>query len=445
MTQGLHVGVGRVNITPPLGALLAGYADPFKKRQADSVHDPLNATALVFATGDRRAAVVSCDLTVIDDILIERARKTIHERTGIDPCHVTISAIQTHSAPRTQRVWGWNELDHEFIDNIMLPGIVQAVAEADASKQPARMGVAVVNSDAGVNRRRIVDSYNVNLCVSLWSVYDPNMTVLRFDTAAGPLANLVHYGAHPTVFGSWSKAISRDWPGIMIDRMEELTGAKTLFINGAVGDIAPRTNSMRAVGDKEIALMEAGCAAAMDAMKAWRSIKDMREVELHIEAKTIELPYRPLPPLEEAERELAAAEPQKDTPGGPMAMYCYWRAVIEAYRKPIPAGKPFSQVVTALGPVAFVPIPGEPFGETIMRLRDASPFQYTLGASTTSGNNGYFPTRESLHRGGYEVWVNRAISEYLFVENIDDVLIDRNLELLRSLHARVYPPIQEHE
>ena len=36
-------------------------------------------------------------------------------------------------------------------------------------------------------------------------------------------------------------------------------------------------------------------------------------------------------------------------------------------------------------------------------------------------------------RGGYEVWVARAFGTYLLADNIDDVLVEENLRLLRDL------------
>ena len=104
-----------------------------------------------------------------------------------------------------------------------------------------------------------------------------------------------------------------------------------------------------------------------------------------------------------------------------------------AHTAPPLRGKSYRQVITAFGPVAIVPFPGEPFAETVLRLREFSPFQYTLCASTSCGNNGYFPTRESLHRGGYETWIGQALGAYLLAENIDDVLVEENLILLARL------------
>jgi len=262
------------------------------------------------------------------------------------------------------------------------------------------------------------------------------MTVLRLQGDREPLSTLIHYGAHPTVLGKTSRVISRDWPGVMIDRVEGLTGAPAMFINGAVGDVAPRSGVLGAVGDGEPALMEVGYRAAMDAMRAYRSIKDFSVRDLNVVTGEYLLPYRPLPALEEARRQLAASEERKDQYGKGMCDYKHWQAVIRAHTGSTLAGKRYRQVITALGPLAFVPIPGEPFAETVLRLRQFSPAQYTLCASTSCGSNGYFATRESLHRGGYEVWIARALGAYILAENIDDVLVEENLKLLRKVYGK---------
>ena len=87
-----------------------------------------------------------------------------------------------------------------------------------------------------------------------------------------------------------------------------------------------------------------------------------------------------------------------------------------------------------------MPFPGEPFAQTVLTLRDLSPFQHTLCVSTACGNNAYFPTLESLPRGGYEPWVGKAMGAYLLAENIADVLVDRNLEMLNRLYGRMDRP-----
>ncbi|MDA0841067.1 MAG: neutral/alkaline non-lysosomal ceramidase N-terminal domain-containing protein [Planctomycetota bacterium] len=435
----LKVGVGRNDITPPLGTLLMGYPTP--DRTAESVRDPLHATALAFEYADESAIVLSLDVAIVEDVHVAAIRKGVHEKTGVSPGHVTVCAIQTHSAPRTQKVWGWCELDHEYIDKIMVPGAICAATDAFNATVPTRVGIATTQSDVGINRRPVRADNSIGLGQNPWGYYDPEMTVLRFQSAEGPLATLVHYGAHPTVLGSWSRVISRDWPGIMIDGIERYSGAPALFINGAVGDIAPRSQSLGATGNDEAHLLEVGHTALRDAMTAWRSIKDLRDLDMSVSTGDYELTYKPLPTLKEAETELLSAEPNKEKYGRGMAEFSYWSAVIKAHKTEPLTGRPYLQTITRLGPVAIVPFPGEPFAETVLRMRNVSPFQFTLCASTSCGNNAYLCPREAYPRGGYEAWVGRALGAYLLAENIDDILVQQNLSLLQQAFTAAYPAL----
>src|SRR5579864_7780613 len=55
----LRVGVGRADITPPLGIPMAGY---YHERGADGVLDPLSSKAMVIESDGERAAFVVLDL-----------------------------------------------------------------------------------------------------------------------------------------------------------------------------------------------------------------------------------------------------------------------------------------------------------------------------------------------------------------------------------------------
>jgi hypothetical protein len=427
----LRAGFARTDITPPLGTPLGGY--PVEERVAESIRDRLQANALVLEDNGLKAALLSLDWIIVEQEDVEAIRRLVSDQTGIPPAHVTVCAIQTHSAPRTLSAWGWGDKVVEYVQ-ASLPPIAAAVAEADRSLQPVRMGIGVTQSAVGVNRRQIREDHSVALGVNPWGPYDPRMTVLRFEGRSGPLATLVHYGAHPTVLSGKSCVVSRDWPGVMVDRLEQLTGAPALFVNGAVGDVAPRANNLAAVGDGEMALMEVGTAAATDALRAYRAVKDLRDLDLGVLARSLTFPYRPLPDAATSAAALVAAEPNQARWGQPMCDYRHWQSVLAAHQGEAAAGAAFAQTLTRIGPVALVPFPGEPFAEIVLRLRTASPFEHTLCASTTNGSFGYFVTRESLHRGGYEVWVARAFGAYILAETIDDVLVEENLRLLRELH-----------
>ena len=59
-SAGFRVGVARVDITPPAGHPMGGYAA--RVSPASGVHDPLQATVLVLESGEASLALVACDL-----------------------------------------------------------------------------------------------------------------------------------------------------------------------------------------------------------------------------------------------------------------------------------------------------------------------------------------------------------------------------------------------
>ena len=236
----------------------------------------------------------------------------------------------------------------------------------------------------------------------------------------------------PTAMGRLAD-ISRDWPGVMSDRIEELTGAPVIFINGALGDVAPRGATGSATRHGIIGAREVGLRAAAHAMKAYAAIKEWRDPKLAVWSEEIALPHAPLPSLEEARNQLASSDENAQW-GEPFALRRYWQAVVEAHAEPSQPHRVFAQTLIQLGPLAIVPFAGEPFAEIALRLRRLSPFAHTLCAGITNGKQGYYVTREARARGGYEVWVARAYGAYLLADNIDDVLVAENAKLLQKLY-----------
>ena len=115
-----------------------------------------------------------------------------------------------------------------------------------------------------------------------------------------------------------------------------------------------------------------------------------------------------------------------------MCEYNHNQSVIEAHQHPLLTGRPFAQTILCLGPLAIIPMPGEIFSGISLRLRQGSPFAYTLCCSVSNGSLGYVPTREARHRGGYECWVGKAVGPYLLADHIDDALVEQNLKVLRA-------------
>ncbi|MBE6884476.1 MAG: hypothetical protein E7487_07705 [Ruminococcaceae bacterium] len=426
----LKAGVGRADITPALGTPLMGYAP---MRPAENILDNLTVTALALEAGDTRSLLLSITTTVIDYEITFAIRDAVKAATGYDTYEINVCAWQIHSGPATQTCWGWGDANRDFCYGILAPRCAEAAVAAIADLGDVEVGVGITQSDVGCNRRQVFEDGSVGLGQNPWGAYDPTMTAIRFMRDGKPYANIIHYGAHPTAIGK-TPDVTRDWPGIMVDRVESVIGGTTLYLNGAVGDVGPRPGEGTTTSNVE-GMREVGYRAAADAIRACRSVKQFAPTDLEVIIEDIAIPYRPL-----ADRATAAANMEEAAkhrgPGLGEAEYVYWQKVMEEYdNNRVTSCGTHRQTITRIGNVAIVPFPGEPFAEIVLRLRNYSPIQHTLSTSTSNGSIGYIATRDSLHRGGYEVEVAKAFSPYILAENIDDVIIAENLRLLRKLKA----------
>ncbi|MBR6728757.1 MAG: hypothetical protein IKL80_01230 [Clostridia bacterium] len=424
-------GVARADITPELGTPLVGYPLP---RAAENILDPLNVTALALTDGNARSIILSITTTVIDNEITSAIRKAVSEATGYDYYNVNVFAWQIHSGPATQSCWGWNDANRPYCFEILVPACVKASLDAISDIGDVAVGIGTTQSDVGCNRRQLLEDGTVTLGQNPWGAYDPTMTAIRFMREGKPYANIIHYGAHPTAIGA-TPDVTRDWPGVMVDRVESVVGGMTLYCNGAVGDVGPRPAEGATAHVGIEGMREVGYRAGADAIRALKSVVQFAPTDLEIISEDITLPYQPLADLKTAESCLKEAEKKRE-PGIEEAAYMYWLHVVEEYKNNhVLSENIYRQTITRIGTVALVPFPGEPFAEIVLRLRAHSPMQHTLSISTANGSIGYIVTHEAYIRGGYEVEVAKAFSPYLLAKNIDDVIVKENLRLLRKLKA----------
>ena len=434
----LKAGFGRTDVTPKMGVRLGGYG--VKERPAEEIFDNLHSTAMVLEQGNLKAVIINLDWISIEEYLVERIRSDINKRTGIKKENISVCAIHSHSVPYTVNSFGWGTCENEYVD-LVLPKISRSVDLALEDMQEVEIGIATTESLVGVNRRSIYEDDSVGFRGDPNGSFDPTMTVMHFKNKSGNSGLIVHYGAHCTAMGC-NRMVSRDWPGVMKDRIESQLNAPILFLNGAIGDVGPRTNQLHAggfsagTGDGIEAVREVGYRAATDALRALVSIKEWRtDLKLNVLVEDIFLPYAPLESLEVAKAAKAKWEARKDEFGTPMCEYMHACSVIEAHKKALLKGRNFTQTITQIGPVVIVPMAGEMFSGISLRIRQQSPFQYTLCCSVTNGSLPYFPTREARHRGGYEIWVGKNRGAYLLGDNIDDALVEKNIKLLNKIQG----------
>ncbi|MPN06091.1 hypothetical protein SDC9_153346 [bioreactor metagenome] len=295
------------------------------------------------------------------------------------------------------------------------------------------MGIAETHSDVGINRREINRKGGVDLGQNPWGPYDPIMTVVAFRTLDNkPIANLIHYSAHGTAAGC-NREISRDWSGVMTDRLEKESGAVTAFFNGAEGDVGPRLSNGSTVGD--IAhVRELGGVAAMDAVRGYKKIKSYRVPSLGFVQGEIKLPYSPLMPKEEALEALEKYENPEELINISYLEYHRLKSILAVYEnnEPIKTHNIFEQTMIKLDDVVFIPIAYEFFVEIALRLRKFSPYQYTLSLSNANGSNSYLATQSEICKGGYEIRSFLSGNTYNLTPDADTLIVNEHLRLLNQ-------------
>ncbi len=423
-------GAAREDITPPVGTLLYGYVPD---SVSTSVHDGLEAVCAAFAQGDVKVLLVTISVGDFGTALCDELRARIGKENGLPAGRVVIAATHTHSAPNVSGIEGWGDIDRGYVDSILFPRVCEACRRALDDLQPAELAIGTAESKVGINRRQQYRDGSIGLGQNPWGCFDPEMTVLALrnrDNKKG-IINIIHYGCHGTAAGN-NREISRDWPGIMTDRLTAETGTLSAFFNGTVGDVGPRLTNGWTTGDIKH-VEELGGVAAADAVRAYRNAGVYKTGDLRLFEGVVSVPRKPLPPVDVLRQKLAAySEPEKLINISRLE-YAYYRAAMDEYEAGCPPYERefcFGQTLISLGDVVFVPFPFEMFSEIALRLRAYSPFRHTLTLSNANGYNAYLPTEDQLVRGGYEVACFRFSSAHPLADNADQILIDRTLALL---------------
>ncbi|MCA1646580.1 MAG: hypothetical protein LC797_14355 [Chloroflexi bacterium] len=228
-------GVARVDITPPLGLPLGGWAA--RNARARTAHEPLIAQALVLDDGwpGGQAAIVAIDLPHIGRGLTNDVRARVRASTGIAESAQLLNASHTHSAPPLDLGNGvsWIAQHPEYANYAaVLPELIAgAVYGAYHARQSARVASGCGRAP-GVSVNRVDHTEPV----------DDSVHVLRVDTRDGsPMAVLASFACHGTCIGGDVPDWSADFVAPLRLAVQRAAAGpvECLFLQGCAGDIAP--------------------------------------------------------------------------------------------------------------------------------------------------------------------------------------------------------------
>lgn len=443
----LCAGFARVNITPAMGTPLAGY---YKVRLMDGVTDELEANALALSHGEIKLLLLSVDHLGLKQIYQDPIRRHISERTGVPEEGIFIACTHTHTGPK---------LDGDIVPDVqeayfrfLKSRLADAASIALADLKPAKMGWAVGQAPGIAFIRRFLMK-DGSVCtnprpenpdiVGPVGTVDESVSLLRFDRENAPDIALVHFGCHPDTVGGCRT--SADWPGFTRRILEKvLDNVRCIFFNGVQGDINHLNpfygpgylNGLTMDFDDVLRGYEhtehMGRTVAGAVMQIYSKVNYTEVNSIRAMQTVIRHPSnRPLPeelPQARLYNQLHQEHRDSEIPYEGMALTT---VVAEAERmlelEHGPDDFALRVSAAAVGDVALVGIPGEPFSDIGRALKAAPEWPLVLPCCCTNGYEGYFPPMNAYENGSYET------RSSIFRKGIAEALSNAGLSLLNSV------------
>ena len=389
----MDAGVAQLEITPPVGIDLTGYIA--RGGPAIGVHDPIYAKALVFDNGETQVALLTVDVLGLHLPFVTSVRTAIETRCGIPAAHIMIACSHTHAGPATMLLEGCGVIDETYQARLH-QALVDVTDRAWRQRQPVRLGVGHGEVTTGVHNRR-----------NPGAVIDPDLGILRVEAATGDLlAIALNYTCHPTCVTGENRLFSAEYCGYATSAIEQATGAITLFITGAIGDVGPARRGWDV-------LEQIGRAVAAEALRLLPTIPVQPWATLAATSQPLALPLQPLPTVAElnqtiAEIEQRLADPElMQQPYQPQiqgAMLAWATSTLDN----VTTGQAATVVMTELqvlriGDLALVSAPGELFVELGLAIKAGAAVEHLFVCGFSNDNIGYIPTPQAYPQGGYEV------------------------------------------
>ena len=434
----LEIGFSKVNTTPSYPVTLIG-SSVNGDRYSNGLVSYLFATCVAAKCADEIYLLYTIDILCLADGMIQILRDMITEEVPeVKSINIFFGATHAHNAPMYYQTGNSPEGKYreEFIKNVVTAAKLAVKDLTPASMEVCKFDLEGMNfirhyemndgTYAGSNFGSTTSGYKAH-------VYEANneMILVNFPREGKEPVMLVNWAAHPAdpydpAIGYLS--ICSDYPGWCRDRLEELTGAKVAYFNGASGDVVPKSRipevnhglNAKEYGIKlaEMAYEHIGelKAVEVDAIRATGETLNVNvEHELeHLLIQCTEIAAMP------AQGKRAEADQMAIALG--LTSYHHASAIVSRSKK----GATEQREVNALriGPVSFTTGTYEMASQHAEELKAASPFEYTFQICS---NSSYIPREEAIDYYSYE-GNTRA-----YTRETGDMMVEKYVELLNSI------------
>ena len=435
----LEIGYGKVNITPNYSVCLAASGDE-KQRRSTGMVSYLFATCVAVKYGEETYLLYTVDTIGISETMGDMLRvEILAENPELKLENIYIGATHTHSAPAT----GWSDdspegrYRKEFIAYMPQAAKLALKDLAPATLEACKFDLEGMNfvrhylmndgTYAGSNFGSTASGYKEH-------TYDVNheMILVNFKREGKDNVMLVNWAAHPAnpydaAIGNLN--ISADHPGWCRDKLEQLTGAKVAYFNGASGDVVMRSS---------VESLKHGMNAKQYGEKlaemAYEHINEMKPLEVDTVKATqykatvnVEHELEHLIPqcLEiKAVRSDRSQKDKADKMARDIGLSSAYHANAIISRSSMGATEQRTLNVFRIGPVSFTTGTYEMASEHAGELKAASPYEFTF---QICGNTKYIPREEAIDSQSYEGTIRP------YTRETGDVLVAKYVEMLESI------------
>lgn len=279
--MGLRAGFWRVDVTPPVGVRLGGYAHRLG-RSSKKVYDSLYANLVYLEVGGVEVLIVNLDVFGVSRDFVDGVKYDVSKDAGLEGDNILVLATHTYSSHETvMRLWPntypYGESELEVLGKWMVK-VRKVIASASlkaiekALKSSVRIGCAKTFNLTSNSMRR-------DGCV------DEELSFMYFDNDRSRFM-LINYACQPSC--NIDLGISADYPGVVYSVLNGYD-VKCLFTIGAAGNIIPRGigRSYMDVMGRDIAL------TTLSELRGKSTIIDCKEMIIHKE--NLKLNFR-IPP-----------------------------------------------------------------------------------------------------------------------------------------------------
>lgn len=450
----LKAGFAQIDITPRRQVSLAGY---FNDRISKGVSDNLYARVVILEKDNVSLVIITLDLIGLPSEDMENVRMRLKKRFGIPAEHIIISCTHTHTAPATSTLFEVRK-DKVFVKGIV-PLIEEAVKRAMANKRTSEVYISKIREKGlSFNRRYIMKDGRVITnppknspdIVKPEGPVDNLITTLEFVSKKKIIGLLINATNHVDTIGG--NKISADWPGHLGRELNKKLKRRfpVMVLTGTAGNINhfDPANPKCQTSYKES--QRIGNAYSRYVLKSLKKKTRLKTDSLSCISKKLTVPYRKVSRLEIKKTKELLKLPSsvsadnltsEDLAQGNIAVKKLFARELLDFVKLYQSAAVFrlrkrdkiNITLFRIGSLAIVGIPGEPFVEIGLAIKEIKYFSHIIVTGNTNGSSGYIPLKKHFAKGGYEVCTH---SYNRFSEDLGERIIKTSFEMLIKIRRQ---------